>query len=201
MESREEHVRSQFSTVYITIASVLLGLNLAEVVRILSGLEHHTFEIWLQALAVTHLIFNAWFGYSSVAIILQVIPTVWDSLNVFVLAAAHFAMVAFIGTEPHFFAFAVSVYALAAIGTILGNTMRFRDSDELALSTRDSMPMVVFNAICSVVIAVVGLLIYSGKIGSWGGILVGFMALGLATGWLTIFVNTSYKKSLANLRT
>jgi hypothetical protein len=84
--------RNNFATVYVTVASVLIGLALEDLVSIVRRIEHRDALVWLATVFVVHIIMNAWLGYSSVAISVNLELNPWDALNVFLLPASHFVL-------------------------------------------------------------------------------------------------------------
>ena len=124
-----DRLEENYSTIYITIVSVLLGLALDDIVSILRNLESINFFNWLTAAFSVHVIFNAWVGYSAAASIARLVPSVWDALNVFTLSVAHFALNSAIGEEPTVFFYSASCYSAVAGGVTYYNVWR-ADQDE-----------------------------------------------------------------------
>ena len=132
-ESVSERTGKHFGTIYITLASVLLGLALEDLVSIVRGLEHRDPFVWVTSIFVVHIIMNAWIAYSSVAMVVTLEPHPWDALNVFVLSAAHFAINSFVGPDATRFLVAVGVYSLTAAATVYAATARVRRDPHIDL--------------------------------------------------------------------
>jgi len=199
MDDLRHRVRDHFSTVYITIASVLLGLSLADIVALLRDLEQHSVFVWLQALAIIHLIFNAWYAYSGYATIIYAVPTVWDSLSVFLLSAAHFAMAAFVGSSADYFCFAIAVYATVAIGSIYYSGWRMGKVSPLEIRPTTLAPAMIVNAIAAPFFAAVGTLFNLDYLGPRAEIVVGIVIIAYATTWLVVYTHISNKYVIAKL--
>lgn len=199
MDDLRHRVRDHFSTVYITIASVLLGLSLADIVALLRDLEHHTVFVWLQALAIIHLIFNAWYAYSGYATLIYAIPTLWDSLSVFLLSAAHFAMAAFVGSEAHYFCFAIAAYGTVAIGSIYYAGWRLGKNSPLNVGPKTFAPAMFVNVTAAPLFAVLGTLFYMEVLGPSAEVPIGIVINLYATTWLVVYTRITNKHVFAKL--
>ena len=149
MENLSDHIRSHYSTVFITLCSVLLGLCLADVVSILRNAEHHTWMLWLQAGFVIALIFNAWVAFATHAITVRVIPTIGDSFLVFAVAGGNFAITAFVGTAPYLFWTGVGAYALIAIVVNAFTILRIKKDPNIEFVVSGTAPLVICS-VCQV---------------------------------------------------
>jgi hypothetical protein len=198
VEGQKDHVKNHFSTIYITVASVLLGLTLGDVVSVLRNTEEHSVFLWLQALTVIHLIFNAWYGYSGFAITVQAIPTVWDSVSVFGLSAAHFAIAAFIGASPEYYCAALGIYSLVAIGSMHYTFSLIKR--QFNISFGQMRPLYLLNGFASAVFFTMTWLFYTERVGVALEVPVGLFSLGFATAWLVIFTRFSERNIFRELR-
>ncbi len=136
---------AHFATVYVTIVSVLLGLALEDLVSIVRELETMGIFEWACVLFVVHIILNAWVGFSSLAISLQLEPNPWDAANIFILSAAHFSLNSFVGSEPYLFFGAAGLYMLVAGTTLLYNVYRAAQDVESGVEIRSFYLLLFLN--------------------------------------------------------
>ena len=115
----QEQIKNHYSTIYITLISILLGVALGDLVSVFRSISQPNYFEWLGLVFIILLIMNAWISYSLHAISVRLIPTPADAVNVFAISVAHFALNSFIG-KPHYqFYLAVCFYCLITTGTIL----------------------------------------------------------------------------------
>jgi hypothetical protein len=115
----DEIIKSHYSTVYITLISILLGVALADLISVFRAIQSPDYFQWLSLIFIVILVMNAWISYSLHAISVKLIPIPADAINVFAISIAHFTLNSFI-IKPHYqFYFAVSFYSLVTTCTIL----------------------------------------------------------------------------------
>jgi hypothetical protein len=85
----ERRVREQFPSLYITFASIMVGLvlaDLASIARVRLAVwppDLPTLRGWIELLTIVSAALAAWIGYTHLGIGRRRIPTMWDSFNVF----------------------------------------------------------------------------------------------------------------------
>jgi hypothetical protein len=85
----EHRVREQFPGLYITFASIMIGLVLADaasVARVRLATwppDAPVIRGWIELATTVSAALAAWIGYTHLGIGRRRIPTMWDSLNVF----------------------------------------------------------------------------------------------------------------------
>lgn len=115
----DEIIKSHYSTVYITLISILLGVALADLISVFRSVQNPDYFQWLSLILIVTLVMNAWISYSLHAISVKLIPVPADAINVFAISIAHFTLNSFI-IKPHYqFYFAVCFYSLVTTCTIL----------------------------------------------------------------------------------
>jgi len=86
-ENLERRVAGQFSSLYLTLVSVLVGLVLSDLFgqvharMVLWPLTLETMRTWGQVLGNTLVALSAWITYSHLGILRKRLPTIWDTLD------------------------------------------------------------------------------------------------------------------------
>ena len=86
-EDLETRVAGQFSSLYLTLVSVLVGLVLADLFgqvharMVLWPLTLETTRTWCQILGNTLVALSAWITYSHLGVLRRRLPTIWDTLD------------------------------------------------------------------------------------------------------------------------
>jgi len=179
--------RKHFGTIYITLASVLLGLALSDLVSIVRSSDYRDPFVWVTSIFVVHIIMNAWIAYSSTAIVVAIEPHPWDALNVFALSAAHFAINSFVGPDAVPFLVAVGVYSLTAAATVYAAKLRVRRDPDFELPRSAFRPVIALNIGAGVYFLVLALV--SSAVGASRTLELLFVASSLpyASAWLVLF--------------
>ena len=182
-----ERLSVQFATVYVTVASVLLGLALEDLVSVVRGIEDRDTFVWIASVFIVHIIMNAWIGYSSVAIAVNLQPNPWDALNVFLLSASHFALNSFVGADPGHFFVAAGVYSLTGGAITYYNTWRASHDPSSGISPAGFRGVFLLNGVGGIFFLGVGLLSLSSALPEVSQLLGIGVAIPFATGWLVEF--------------
>jgi hypothetical protein len=86
-ENLEARVARQFSSLYLTLVSVLVGLVLADLFgqvharMVLWPLSLETMRTWCQIVGNTLVALSAWVTYSHLGLLRERLPTIWDTLD------------------------------------------------------------------------------------------------------------------------
>ena len=86
-ENLEARVSRQFSTLYLTLVSVLVGLVLADLFStiharmVLWPLTLETGRTWFQILGNSLAVWSAWLTYTHLGLLRKRLPTIWDSID------------------------------------------------------------------------------------------------------------------------
>jgi hypothetical protein len=86
-ENLEARVARQFSSLYLTLVSVLVGLVLADLFSAVHArmtlwpLTMETLRTWLQILGNTLVTLSAWVTYSHLGMLRKRLPTLWDTVD------------------------------------------------------------------------------------------------------------------------
>src|SRR5258708_18684340 len=86
-EDLETRVAGQFSSLYLTLVSVLVGLVLADLFgqvhagMVLWPVTPETMRTWCQILGNTLVALSAWVTYSHLGMLRKRLPTIWDTLD------------------------------------------------------------------------------------------------------------------------
>ena len=78
-----ERIKERFSTVYITIVSIFLGLAMEDLFSKFASIENPDFYSYVILLLVSLLVINLWIAYSNIAISVRLIPNPMDAFMVF----------------------------------------------------------------------------------------------------------------------
>jgi hypothetical protein len=181
-------LESNYSAIYVTIVSVMLALVLEDLVSIMRDIVHPGLFHWLTAAFVVHTIFNAWVGYSATASVLRLVPSIWDSLNVFVLSLAHFALNSSIGQRPVVFFYTVACYSAIGGAVTFYNAWRAAQDRDTGLESRRFRPIIYINAAGAAGYALAGALTQSGIVETGGQIVLTAAGLPFASLWLVTFL-------------
>lgn len=88
VEDLEARVARQFSTLYLTLVSVLVGLVLSDLFStiharvVLWPLTLETARTWCQIFGNTLAVLSAWVTYSHLGLLRNRLPTIWDTVDV-----------------------------------------------------------------------------------------------------------------------
>ena len=179
---------NNYSAIYVTIVSVMLGLALDDIVSIMRSIEDTNLFNWLTVAFGVHVILNAWVGYSSTAAILRLVPSVWDALNVFALSVAHFGLNSAIGEEPIVFFYAAACYSAIAGGVTYYNVWRANQDDAVDLRVDSFRVVIGVNAGGAVAFLLAAILTQALFLDA--SVQTAIVALGLpfATLWMFVFL-------------
>lgn len=181
-------LQHNYSAVYVTIVSVMLALVLEDLVSIMRGIEQPGLFHWLTAAFVVHVIFNAWVGYSATASVLRLVPNIWDSLNVFVLSLAHFALNSSIGQRPVVFFYTAGCYSAVGGMVTFYNAWRAAQDRDTGLESRRFRPVVCINIAGAAGYALAGALTQVGAVDYAGQIALTAIGLPFASLWLFVYL-------------
>lgn len=184
----QNRLEENYSTIYITIVSVLLGLALDDIVSILRGIENISLFNWLTAAFSVHVIFNAWVGYSSIASIARLVPSVWDALNVFTLSVAHFSLNSAIGEEPTVFFYTASCYSAIAGGVTYYNVWRANQDESITIRMNTVFRIIGINAAGSLLFLAAGLFTQAAVLSTAAQNSIVVLGIPFATLWLLVFL-------------
>jgi hypothetical protein len=179
--------RKHFGTIYVTLASVLLGLALEDLVSIVRGMEQRDAFVWVTSIFVVHIIMNAWIAYTSTAIHLNLEPHPWDALNVFGLSAAHFVINSFVGSDAPPFLAAVGVYSLIAAATVYSASERGRRDPTFNFPPAEFRPLIGLNIGAGMCFLLFALLSSLGNVSRGVQFALVTSSIPFATVWLVLF--------------
>ncbi len=181
-------LEENYSAIYITIVSVLLGLALDDIVSILRSLESISLFNWLTAAFSVHVIFNAWVGYSVAASIARLVPSAWDALNVFTLSVAHFALNSAIGEEQTVFFYTASCYSAVAGGVTYYNVWRANQDDSIDIVPRTFLKVIAINAVGAGAFLTAGIVTQTVILSDTAQNSIVVLGIPFATLWLYVFL-------------
>lgn len=183
-----DRLQENYSAIYVTLVSVMLGLALDDIVSIMRTIEDLNLFNWLTALFSVHVIFNAWVGYSSAASIVRLVPSVWDALNVFVLTVAHFALNSAIGEEPIIFFYSAACYSAIAGGVTYYNVWRVDQDDAVKFRLSTFHIILRINAIGAAAFLIAGILAQTIELTGPVQTIIVTLGIPFATLWLFVFL-------------
>jgi hypothetical protein len=111
----QQKIEDSFPTIYVTLASILIGLVLEDLVSIVRAAENRDPFLWATVVYVLVSSIGVWTGYSLNAITQSRRPRLLDSINVFVLAIGLFITNSSVGQSPTFFFYAAGGYLCTAV--------------------------------------------------------------------------------------
>jgi len=132
-ENVEERVARQFSALYLTLVSVLVGLVLSDLFSTIHErmtlwpLTLQTVRTWCQILGITVVVLSSWITYTHLGMLRHRVPTLWDTLDavlVLVTVPLNAATGRSDATAWFFWAAAFSALGSAAVNINLWQTAR-----------------------------------------------------------------------------
>jgi len=178
---------NHFATVYVTIASILLGLALEDLVSLVREIHDRDLFVWLETIFIVHIIMNAWVGYSTIAISLNIEPIPFDAVNIFALSAAHFALNTFVGGDLGHFFLAIGIYSFVAGGVVKYQIFRASSDPAINLLPEPGRRIFVLNMLGGVYFVAVGLASGSFEFGDTFKATLLCSSMPFATLWLIMF--------------
>ena len=191
----KEEIKSHYSTVYITLISVLLGIALGDLVNIFRELKSPGYFEWLSLIYIVLIIMNAWVAYSLHAISVKLIPVPADAINVFTISVAHFALNSFIG-KPHYQVYyAVAFYSIISFFTISYIIKRSAHYSKNKFVYKPYIKVLGINIIGVVLALIIAFLSYKGFLSMTSEIILFVMGYLFVFTWLYLYWKT-WKKLL-----
>lgn len=186
-----QRLEHNFSSVYITIVSVMLGLALDDAVSIIRDVRHIDPFTALTAAFTLIVIFNAWVGYSMSASIARLVPSVWDALNVFALSFAHFALNTAIGASPETFFAIAGGYSLIAGCVVYYNARRIaQDRTLVDFNYEVFRRLIALNGIGGAGFLLTAVLVSNGVIPGSAQVMLAGLGIVFALAWIALFLST-----------
>jgi len=183
-----DRLKENYAAIYITIVSVMLGLALDDLVTTMRSIESLSPFNWLTGAFVAHVIFNAWVGYSAAASVARLVPSVWDSLNVFTLTIAHFTLNSAVGAAPVVFFYSACFYSAIAGGVTYYNVWRTDQDEKVDLRLESFHVIIRINAAGAIAFFIAGILVQTGLLTVNAQIAIVVLGLPFATLWLFAFL-------------
>jgi len=191
----KEELKSHYSTVYITLISILLGIALGDLVSIFRDLKSPGYFEWLSLIYIVLIIMNSWVAYSLHAISVKLIPVPADAINVFAISVAHFALNSFIG-KPHYQVFfAVAFYSIISFFTISYIIKRTAHYSKSKFVFKPYVKVLGINIIGVILALIIAFLSYKGFLSMTLEIILFVMGYLFVFIWLYLYWKT-WKKLL-----
>lgn len=189
-DSVRDRLKRNFSTIYITIVSVMLGLALEDLISIVRDLDELDVFTLITAGVVVHVIFNAWVAYSVTASGARLVPSVWDALNVFLLSFTHFGLNSSIGKPPVMFFLSAGIYTLIAGAVVYYNTWRINMDDDVDYDHTKFRALIAVNLFGGVGFLATAALTQTGVLTPQLQLFSAALGLPFAFLWLFVFLRT-----------
>ena len=184
-----ERIKNNYSTVYVTIVSIFLGIALEDAVSLFREIESPGLKEWVFITLCILLIINSWIGYSSLAIVVRLVPTPMDAINVFILTTFQLTLNTFI-TYPHFYYWLVlGAFNLGAAIAVTYNVYRASKDIESGISIGLFRPIIFFNLLAVPVNLVIGYALYKELFAPMMNVILLFSLLLFPVLWLYLFWN------------
>lgn len=190
-----EEIKSHYSTVYITLISILLGIALGDLITVFRDLKNPDYFEWLSLIYIVLIIMNAWVAYSLHAISVKLIPVPADAINIFSISVAHFALNSFIG-KPHYQVFcAIAFYLIISCIAISYIVKRATHDSEKQFTFKPYIKVLSINIIGAIWNLILAFLSYKGILSMTIEIIMFGIAYLFVFIWLFLFWKT-WKKFL-----
>jgi len=191
----KEELKNHYSTVYITLISILLGIALGDLVSIFRDLKSPGYFEWLSLIYVVLIIMNSWVAYSLHAISVKLIPVPADAINVFAISVAHFALNSFIG-KPHYQVYcAVAFYSIISFFTISYIIKRATHYSKNKFVYKPYIKVLGINIIGVLLVLIIAFLSYKGFLSMTSEIILFVIGYFFVFIWLYLYWKT-WKKLL-----
>ena len=191
----KEEIKSHFSTVYITLISILLAIALGDLVSVFRDLKNPGYFEWLSLIYIVLIILNSWVAYSLHAISVKLIPVPADAINVFAISVAHFALNSFIG-KPHYQVYyAVAFYSIISFFTISYIIKRANHYSKNKFVYKPYIKVLGINIIGVILVLIIAFLSYKGFLSITSEIILFVIGYLFVLIWLYLYWKT-WKKLL-----
>lgn len=191
----KSEIKNHYSTVYITLISILLGIALGDLVSIFRDLKNPDYFEWLTLTYIVLIIMNAWVAYSLHAISIKLIPVPGDAVNVFAISISHFAINSFIG-KPHYQIYmAVAVYLIISCFSIGYIVKRATYDSSKNFTFKPYIRVLSLNVIGAVLTIIAAFLSYKDLLSKTTEIILFLIAYLFIVFWLILFWKT-WKKGI-----
>lgn len=192
---KKEEIKQHYSTVYITLISILLGIALGDLIGVFRSISSPTYFEWLSLLYIVLIIMNTWIAYSLHSISIKAIPTPADAINVFTISIAHFVLNSFLGKEHYLIYCAVAFYSIVSIFTFAYLAKRSFNQPEDKYKVKKFRKLIAFNSIGVIVTLVIAYLSYQQFLSKMAEIIIFGLGYFFVIMWLYLYWNT-WKKLL-----
>jgi len=203
-ELLRKQIRGNFTSVYLTLVSIIVALALGDLVTqvraiySVAGPEATTALLWLQVIGAFGAAFGVWVGYCHIFITTRWILGIWDALSVMTLLIALYLINSTVGLDnPAWWFFALGAHHIAGGVILFVNMRRARTEPDIvhdALPAPHSWPfyyLMIFGSLA----LIFGLLIFTDTVG--GSTTVSFAAVTSLCGtyWSFLWVR-AWRKSV-----
>ena len=189
--------KNHFPGFYITIISIFVGLNLEDLVSIVRGTEGiwlttiKAAVFWTQVATVILLSLITWITFAYIAMLRHSVPTLWDSVNVFLLAISLFVINSTIELETNYQWFLALCTYIAIGGFIMfvnvSNAVKEPQLQSLRLLLSRYSPLMI-NYLSVPFFALVAVISYNQVLTDFIELLIMLAALPILIIWMTWFL-------------
>ena len=182
-----DRIKERFSTVYITLVSIFLGLAMEDLYSKFTSIENPGFYAYVILVLVTLLVINLWVSYSNMAISIRLIPTPTDAFMVFGSIMGLYILNFMIFRPVYEFFYVHALFNLGAALATVYHVKRALYDDSVDFDPLTFRPVYVLNIAIFAISISVGLVLQLNLAGETLEAVLAGMVLVCPVAWLCVF--------------
>ena len=182
-----DRIKERFSTVYITLVSIFLGLAMEDLYSKFTSIENPGFYAYVILVLVTLLVINLWVSYSNMAISIRLIPTPTDAFMVFGSIMGLYILNFMIFRPVYEFFYVHGLFNLGAALATVYHVRRALYDDSVDFDPLTFRPVYVLNIAIFAISISVGLVLQLNLAGETLKAVLAGMVLVCPVAWLCVF--------------
>ena len=182
-----DRIKERFSTVYITLVSIFLGLAMEDLYSKFTSIENPGFYAYVILVLVTLLVINLWVSYSNMAISIRLIPTPTDAFMVFGSIMGLYILNFMIFRPVYEFFYVPGLFNLGAALATVYHVKRALYDDSVDFDPLTFRPVYVLNIAIFAISISVGLVLQLNLAGETLEAVLAGMVLVCPVAWLCVF--------------
>lgn len=182
-----DRIKERFSTVYITLVSIFLGLAMEDLYSKFTSIENPGFYAYVILVLVTLLVINLWVSYSNMAISIRLIPTPTDAFMVFGSIMGLYILNFMIFRPVYEFFYVHGLFNLGAALATVYHVKRALYDDSVDFDPLTFRPVYVLNIAIFAISISVGLVLQLNLAGETLEAVLAGMVLVCPVAWLCVF--------------
>lgn len=182
-----DRIKERFSTVYITIVSIFLGLAMEDLFSKFTSIENPDFYAYVILVLVSLLVINLWVSYSNMAISIRLIPNPMDAFMVFGSIMGLYILNFMIFRSAYEFFYVHGLFNLGAALATVYHVKRALSDDNVDFDPLIFRPVYALNVAIFAMSICVGVVLQLHLIGETVEAVLAGMVLVCPIAWLWVF--------------